>query len=131
MNHKTPHAKILGAVAAALSFTAFQAHAGNTDEEELSSWFVRVGPAGVRLHVSAVGESPRGTAIPGSSFDANNGATLGMGLGYAINDRWDAHFTIGTPITTTIKAGGSLAPIGPDWRSWQADLWPRRGRGDI
>jgi len=75
-------------------------------------WSVHVGPAAVRLSVKAAPESPRGTPIPGSALEAENGTTLGLEVGYDITPDWTGRLTVGVPLKTTITGSGSLAALG-------------------
>jgi hypothetical protein len=66
---------------------------------------VRIGPAAVRLSVSATPESPKGAPIPGAALEADNGTTLSLEIGYDLTPDWTRRLTVGVVDPLALHAG--------------------------
>lgn len=79
---------------------------------DASPWSLRAGPAWVVWDASAT-VAVGGAVVPGGTAGAKDNTTLGLDIGYALNDRWTLRLAFGVPPTTTLSAGGTLRGMVP------------------
>lgn len=94
----------LGAIAALSLTTAANA-------EDLSRWFVHVGPAEVALETKAT-VSMAGQAIPGAAVSIAPQWTVEAEVGYFVTPKIAVALAGGFPPTATINASGTLSALG-------------------
>lgn len=77
-----------------------------------SPWSVRVGPAMAVFDASA-NVAVAGANVPGANIGVKDNTTLGIDIGYALNDRWTIRAALGIPPTTTLSTAGTLKGFVP------------------
>ncbi|MCC4594205.1 outer membrane beta-barrel protein [Xanthomonas campestris pv. phormiicola] len=83
-----------------------------TAAAEESHWSLRGGPVGVFWNESST-VSVAGSKVPGGSVAAKNNASLGVDVGYDLDDRWSLRLAVGVPPTTELTTSGSLNALVP------------------
>lgn len=80
--------------------------------ETVSPWSIRVGPARAAFDASA-SVDVAGNLISGANVGVKDNTTLGLDIGYALNERWTIRTAFGIPPTTTLSAAGTLQRMVP------------------
>lgn len=77
-----------------------------------SRWTLRGGPVGVYWDVSTLAKVA-GTTVPGAQIDMEKNYSLGVDLGYDLDEHWAARFLFGIPPKVRLKTAGSLNALVP------------------
>jgi len=77
-----------------------------------SPWSVRVGPVLAAFNASAKVDVA-GSNVPGGNVGAKDNVSLGLEVGYALDDRWTIRTALGVPPTTTLSTAGTLNSLVP------------------